>query len=240
MGHRSFHVHNPVCKRPFQLCREAAWLTRKLLRLLWLDCYFCPPLEKREITQHFMVKLVSLSVQLRQDGQREQKHTALNSPNLTPRSCWVAFIWKQERLWITMWQSCSCAQTHSCWQWWQVADLWDRRKIMSLWWHIEHTCLATLGQARTHARTHKLINFLWVPQITKAATDRPIWAVQPPQHLLLSLLLGIHRHTELPRGIKAYINSRGPDTVNPDHNLHTSGSSAGQQDHVNAVLIKDC
>lgn len=189
-----------------------------------------------------MVKLIFFSIQLRQDRQREQKPTALNSPNLTP--WWVAFIWKQERLWITVWQSCSCAQTHSRWQWWQVADLWNRRKIMSLWCHIEHACLAMLGpRTDTHSqKTHKFLmssRFSAVPQFTKAATERPIWSAQPPQDLLLSLLLGIHRHTKLPRGIKAYINSRGPGTLKPDHNSHTHGSSAVQQDHVNAVLLKD-
>lgn len=99
-----------------------------------------------------------------------------------------------------------------------------------------------LGHAHTLAQTHKFlmnVRFSAVPQFTKAATGRLIWSAQSPQHLLLSLLLGIHRHTKLPTGIKAYINSRGPDTVNPAHNSHTRGSSAVQQDHVNAVLIKD-
>lgn len=176
---------------------------------------------------------------------------ALNLPSLAPGG-WVAFLWKQERLWIAMWQNCSCAQTPGSWWWWQAADLRDRRKIMSLWWHIQHTCLAAVGLTRRHARTraqtHKFLmssRRSVAPRFTKAATDRPIWSAQPPHptsppllHLLLTLLPGIHQHTQLPTGIKAYINSRGPDTMNPNHNSHTRGSSAVQQDRANAVLIK--
>lgn len=119
--------------------------------------------------------------------------------------------------------------------------------------HSRHT-LGRNGLSCTHARahmqTHKFLKssrLLVAPQFTKAAIDRPIWSAQPPHptspsplHLLLFLLPGIHQHTKLPTGIKAYINSRGPDTMNPNHNSHTSGSSAAQRDHVNAVLIKAC
>lgn len=114
--------------------------------------------------------------------------------------------------------------------------------MMTSWTHmLGHTGPRT--HTHTHAQTHKFLmslRFSAVPQFTKAATDRLIWSARPPQHLLLSLLLGIYGHTKLPTGIKAYINSRGPDTINPDHYSHTSGSSTVQQDHVNAVLIKDC
>lgn len=45
-------------------------------------------------------------------------------------------------------------------------------------------------------------------------------------HFPLSLLPGVHRHTKLPTGIKAYINWRGPDAMNPVHTSHWARGSS--------------
>lgn len=90
---------------------------------------------------------------------------------------------------------------------------------MSLWWHTEDTCFLACAHACARTQTHKFLMGSGLStgvEFTKAALEKPIYSVQPPQpttrfsfHFTMSLLLGAHRATNLPTGIKAYINSRG-------------------------------
>lgn len=168
-----------------------------------------------------------------------QRQAALSSPNPTARGPWVFFFFWMLRGTLEAQSDRNAAvprHTHTHWErWWQVADLWERRKIMSLWWHTEDTCF--FARAHTHARTqtHKFLMGSRIStgiEFTKAALERPIYSARPPHpttqfsfHFAVSLLPGLHRHTKLPTGIKAYINSRGPNTMN---SARTSNTTSGE------------
>lgn len=178
-----FHIQDPLWNNPVKYYRDPAWLTRKLLLLLWLDhhpqsfLWIALEIEIPHNLSHLSNLTSSQSqpcsrgnevIEIRiilnkfwQDSQNKRDHVTLSSPNLAACGPRVNFVWMLKGLWkhkVTEVQL--CPDTHTSWQrWWQVADLWERGKIMSLWWHTEHTWASVLGLTRM--RAPKLINFLW-------------------------------------------------------------------------------
>lgn len=184
-----------------------------------------------------------------QDSQSKQRHVALSSPDLAALIPWVMFLWMLERP-GTHESDRSAAlsrhtHTHSMAEVMNSSGSVGEKKNNELMMtHRSNMLPSAISHTWTHTKSHisyRTKNLIWAIVHKSSSWKANLLciasaSIQIPFFLYLfhcPSYLYTHRHTKLPTRIKAYINSRGADTMNPVHTSNpTSGLSAVQQDHV--------